>query len=643
VIVKPDEAIVNNYTSGANTYSIPVFQRPYEWDAEKWFYLWQDIRSLYKVAEFNMSQDSSLDSRSALKDKTHFIGTILTRATENLSDGLGNKFTLIDGQQRFVTLFILLSAIRDESYGLGEPVPAENFLSVVRGDKETLDRFQVNRADALAFKRIVTGLCKNGLNKLDYSSRLGQAYLFFRWQLKLGSEPQIESEVDVKSFLPPKASRKKDAPDPGDFHSYWPKKSISKDYNLELLKNCIGYGLTILDIKLEPTDEDDAIIFETINAKSTPLEKFDLIRNSFFLRLGSSKTIFFDEEWPEFQKRLDKLSVKPDQFVYDYLQFLGIPKVSKPRLYTLWKDHVTGVIGRLGGDETGSYFAEYVARPMIKTSLIYPLSRGESASINTEDFQVKLPSEVANLIQEVIAVSKDPVVPLHMLAIDAWLSKKMSDADLKTWIKKVQGLVLRQVLSGEDLQNLRASVLQAAPELSKSVNLETLDRVLVGKLRQPSDSQLRNAIGHVSCAKDENSAAILSILRGAERQLRKESAHSIPQGTLASLWQVEHIYPQSSKSPGEVWLSDMKKWKIEREHYDQLKHTLGNVTALTSKANQQAGQKSFSDKKQKFKESHLGINDDLLDKEHWTPKDILARSSVLLSLFIDEWPDCPRS
>lgn len=37
--MKPDEAIVNNYTSGSNTYSIPVFQRPYEWESEKWFYL----------------------------------------------------------------------------------------------------------------------------------------------------------------------------------------------------------------------------------------------------------------------------------------------------------------------------------------------------------------------------------------------------------------------------------------------------------------------------------------------------------------------------------------------------------------------------------------------------------------------------
>ena len=132
--MKPDEAIVNNYTSGSNTYTIPVFQRPYEWDAEKWFYLWIDIKSLYKYADFNKTQDALLNNRSALKNKTHFIGTVLTRATENLSDGLGNEFTLIDGQQRFVTIFILLSAIRDDSYAVGDSVPSNNHLSLVKGD-----------------------------------------------------------------------------------------------------------------------------------------------------------------------------------------------------------------------------------------------------------------------------------------------------------------------------------------------------------------------------------------------------------------------------------------------------------------------------------------------------------------------------
>jgi len=641
--VKPDEAIVNNYTSGSNTYSIPVFQRPYEWESEKWFYLWADIKSLYKYAEFNLKQDKTLNSRNALKLKSHFIGTVLTRATDNLSDGLGNEFTLIDGQQRFVTLFILLSAIRDEGFAIGEPVSPTNHLAIVKGDKESFERLKVNRADAQVFKRIVSGSCKNGLNKVDFSSKLGQAYLFFRWQLKLGIDPEVLSEVDVKAFLPPKASKKKDAPDAGDFLSYWPKKSISKDFDLELLKNCISYGLTILEIKLEPNDEDDAIIFETINAMGTPLEKFDLIRNSFFLRLGESKTRFFDEEWPDFQKRLDKLSVKPDQFVYDYLQFLGIPKVSMPRLYTLWKDYVTTIVGRLGGDDDGAYFAQYVARPMIKTSLIYPLARGDSMSISTDDFKTKLPSEAASLVQEIVSVTKDPMVPLNMLGINAWANKEFSDKELVVWLKKIQGLVLRQVLSGENLQNLRASVLQAVPELSKNVSIEQLDIALRTKLRQQSDSVLKNVIAHVSCAKDDNSAAIISILRGIERQLRKESAHSIPQGSAPAAWQVEHIYPQSQKGPGDSWNSDIGKWKLSKENYDQLKWTLGNVTALTSKANQQVGQKSFSDKKVKFKESHLGINEDFLVRDRWTPKDILERSTVLLSLFVDEWPDCPRT
>ncbi len=69
---------------------------------------------------------------------------------------------------------------------------------------------------------------------------------------------------------------------------------------------------------------------------------------------------------------------------------------------------------------------------------------------------------------------------------------------------------------------------------------------------------------------------------------------------------------------------------------------MGNVTALTALANQQIGQKSFKDKKVKFESSHLGISEDVVRKLKWTPKDIIERSTYLLSEFLVEWPDCPR-
>lgn len=640
----PRPELVNHYTSGSNIYEIPVFQRNYEWDEEKWFYLWNDIKELYNSAVYNLSKDSNLTIENALQRRTHFIGTILSRAVSPLGGGLGHRYTVIDGQQRLITLFILLAAIRDEEVGEFNKIPEEDTLSYARG-KNRHQRFTVNRVDSKIFKKIIEGSCKNGLTASDSESLLGKSYMFYRYQLKLGTDFKTSTEDEINEVKPPKASKKKDSPQPGDFLKYWPSMPEAKKFNLELLQNCINYGLSILEIILEEDDEDDAIIFETINAKSTPLEKFDLIRNSFFLRLGEKAESFFEQEWAGFQNKLESFrkpnnsKVPKDQFVYDYLVFQGVEKVSATRLYNKWTSFVSREMGRTGGDKEGEYFLENIARPMLNASLIYPSSWGATSSVAFDEFRETLPAEATKLINEIISVSSGPTIPLHMLGLNAWLRKDISSDDLVIWFKKIQGMILRLVLSGEGPTNVRASVLASAPKISKDVSIKNLEKLLRESFRQPDDAKLKNLIQTSQVATDANAAAIGIVLRGIERQIRKTSAHPLKAGAGAFDWQIEHIYPQSANGPGSEWQKDMDDWKLKRENYEQLKHTLGNVTFLTGADNKTASRKSFSEKKKIFKETHLGINEDLEIIKDWKPKNIQERSTLLLSYFIQEWPE----
>ena len=640
----PRPELVNHYTSGSNIYEIPVFQRNYEWEEEKWFYLWNDIKELYNSAVYNMSKDSNLTIENALQKRTHFIGTILSRAISPLGGGLGHRYTVIDGQQRLITLFILLAAIRDEEVGEFNKIPEEDTLSYARG-KNKYQRFTVNRVDTKIFKKIIEGSCKNGLTASDSESLLGKAYMFYRYQLKLGVDFKTSTEDEINEVKPPKASKKKDAPQAGDFLKYWPSLSESKKFNLELLQNCINYGLSILEIILEEDDEDDAIIFETINAKSTPLEKFDLIRNSFFLRLGEKAESFFEQEWTGFQNKLEsfrKPNNKPvakDQFVYDYLVFQGVEKVSATRLYNKWTTFVSREMGRTGGDKEGEYFLESVARPMLNAALLYPSSWGASSAVTYEDFRKSLPTDVTKLINEIISVTSGPTVPLHMLGLNAWLTEEMSSDDLVIWFKKIQGMILRLVLSGEGPTNVRASVLAAAPKMSRDVSVKNLEVVLRESFRQPDNAKLKNLIQTSQFATDANAAAVGIMLRGIERQIRNTSAHPLQAGAGPTDWQIEHIYPQSENGPGSEWMKYLESNNLKRENYEQLKHTLGNVTFLTGTDNKTASRKSFSEKKDIFRKTHLGVNEDLELATEWKPKNIQDRSTLLLSYFIEEWPE----
>src|SRR4030095_4550995 len=48
------------------------------------------------------------------KPRSHFIGSIVTMPTQSVPEGVA-KFLLIDGQQRFTTVFILLAVLRDKA------------------------------------------------------------------------------------------------------------------------------------------------------------------------------------------------------------------------------------------------------------------------------------------------------------------------------------------------------------------------------------------------------------------------------------------------------------------------------------------------------------------------------------------------
>ncbi|WP_081813912.1 DUF262 domain-containing protein [Microbacterium sp. CH12i] len=76
--------------------SVPVFQRAYRWGADACRTLLNDIRVVANADEH----------------ESHFIGSIL---------GTGEaEITLVDGQQRLTSLFLLLIALRD-SLGSGDP------------------------------------------------------------------------------------------------------------------------------------------------------------------------------------------------------------------------------------------------------------------------------------------------------------------------------------------------------------------------------------------------------------------------------------------------------------------------------------------------------------------------------------------
>jgi hypothetical protein len=78
--------------SGMSEYAIPYFQREYTWKSEKADILLDDIEAV---------------ASSSDHDANLFLGSIVLRSDSNKS----NYYDIVDGQQRFTTLFLLLASI----------------------------------------------------------------------------------------------------------------------------------------------------------------------------------------------------------------------------------------------------------------------------------------------------------------------------------------------------------------------------------------------------------------------------------------------------------------------------------------------------------------------------------------------------
>lgn len=92
--MKASETTILKLLESVRQFYIPVYQRPYSWRLTQCRQLWQDILRVGNLPESG-----------------HFVGAVVT-----VSEGLGTAIApvpliVIDGQQRLITVMLLLEAL----------------------------------------------------------------------------------------------------------------------------------------------------------------------------------------------------------------------------------------------------------------------------------------------------------------------------------------------------------------------------------------------------------------------------------------------------------------------------------------------------------------------------------------------------
>ena len=252
MLMEPKNENFNELIGGSSKYIVPRFQRDYAWDIEQWEDLWTDINAL---------EDEGF----------HYMGYIVLQQKEQY------QFEVIDGQQRLVTLsIIVLSAMRAikcmiES-GEEEDENKERLAEITKrfvGNKnfvtlKVVSKLELNRNNNRFFQRVCSDLDAPNSRGITTTNKLIRKCFEFFSKQHFG-----DTGADVAQFI-------------------------------ENFSSCMVFTKIIVQDDLNAYK-----VFETLNARGVQLSTPDLLKNYIFSIVTKDDSLEddelneLDEQWSE--------------------------------------------------------------------------------------------------------------------------------------------------------------------------------------------------------------------------------------------------------------------------------------------------------------------------------------------------------
>ena len=591
------QAKLQSMLAGVVQYRIPLFQRTYNWGETQWGRLWDDIVTIYGADE----------------PRTHFVGSVVTQRMPGAAGG-ATKYAVIDGQQRLITLSILLCAIRDrarqesDKWGnLPDAVQKMYLINEFADVPAERDKLAPTLGDAAPFRAMIDGDA-NGENQV------GAAWRYF--SDALSKSDANGNPLDLRKFA-----------------------------------NCVAARLDIVSITLNPNDNPNRI-FESLNYTGLSLNAFDLIRNYVFMNIRDPRKqdAAYEGHWYPMQKELEGLRRKTgdDQqtaFFWRYLMMDGsLPKLERGEIFDGVKreigdgddDSIIEVLGRF--HEFSNYYLQ-----VVKPSR-YGRHKGVSGQIN------RLKSWGLDISYSFL-----------MKALSYVESGDIAPSDLEKVARMLESFVIRRHALGHNQTGLRdlfdgmsanvdfennfvessreclmdwrrawpANAVQTTLDLDLGPETynDYLARIANWKWGWPNDDSLIQGLVNLRLYLPNRLRRTRLVLDTLERELSGEEVVDLSDDNIT----IEHIMPRTLT----------REWRLvlgpdADEVHSQWIDTLGNLT-LTA-YNSELGNMLFSEKKAILTKDKISLNSSLKDVDEWNAETIERRGRDLAELAAKLWP-----
>jgi uncharacterized protein with ParB-like and HNH nuclease domain len=566
-------------------YQIPRYQRNYSWKRSQYETLWNDL----------------LDERKRPVSRGMFLGTILL----NLPETDDHRTEVIDGQQRMITLTILLSSIRD----------AFNDLSDFNNASKLQRNYIANSdlGDEEEIPVLITGAKLQPFfsNHIQHFPRTDDFTL-----MQAVSEEEKNVERCRKFFDAQIKKQLKEIPDHVQRNAWL--VSLSKTITQVIL------------ISIEVEFEEDAYaVFESVNAKGMELTLADLLKNLIFrnLRPNEEGEDTAQRQWDQIIENLDGTGFPMKKFIryywlskYDFLTesklFDAVNQKLKIEKMQTWQQFLDDLVN--------------------ESARLRRLTHPDSEDYSDLDS----PRRISEALQAISLMGVSQVYVL-LLAISRNLSlKKKWQGDLEflenfcfrynvigkgqavrveksfsNYAREIEGV--RKLEGGARIKKLNSILDKLRNEFSqlakdhvpKELFVEGFNR----EIQYSTTPKKKNVLGYVLLKLNDH-------IGGGTGELQVDPR----------MVNIEHVLPQKPA-----------QWGLDEKEIEDYVHSIGNLTYLSKKLNSEIGNKPIVEKIVKLKESELPMVKKLVktiedNQLVWNEKAIDARANDLAVISFEE-------
>jgi len=559
--VSSEVTSLGRFLRGERAFVVPRFQRHYSWDEDHVENLWRDLFSIF-------AEDSG----------DYFLGAIVVRHCD--PDGP----IVIDGQQRLITMSILLAALSrilaesDQATEVGRGVRA--FLVAGDGDADASGpRIMLNRADRSFYDRYIVGDCPvdelmrmRRDDSLPLSNRLlADCFCFMHRQLQRFTADDWTAEDLARAVL----------------------RAI--DEKIFIIR---------LDVR---SDYDAFMLFETLNDRGLALSESDLLKNHLLAAAGPHlKDTQADWETIEGNLGGERLL----KFVrHHWLSSRGI--TSRAGLYPDIKRAVSAP------DDVAAYTEELCAASEFYDALRDPNSRIWAA------YGLEQQGWLRERIDCLRLLRSDQIFVVLLAALEAD----------REGFPALLDMLISFTFRYTTICNLSPSALlpvfiEAARHIRETDQVEPAD--IFGRFLaslHPDDSQFHSAFSRKTIRYNGLARYILNKLNDDITGWGSTpEAHPVTD--------LEHILPKRFQ----------RNWTVERKDFpggpEKYVHRLGNMTLLTTNLNRELGNQPYEVKREAFAQEALEITRIIAEEPRWTADAIGRRQNWMAGLAIKIWR-CP--